>query len=96
MNTHIVIPIKDIEKLAKILKQQIEILKNENSFALLIDAQAKYILYGELLSCYKQISLDEKDIEEKAKGIAMKVFGGTIESMCEKSYKQALKDLLRQ
>jgi len=79
MNTHILIPIKDIEKECKLsfLVEKSDFLK-------------------EFTSNYKQISLNEKDIEEKAKLHARKqiIFPATHEEAMEYSYKKALKDFL--
>lgn len=98
MNTHIIIPIKDIKEQMAVLKKQIEILKNNPTN--LADAQGKYIFLGELLSIYKQISLnkEEKNYMPIAKECAVMnnydenddVFlHGVIVG-----YKQALKELL--
>ena len=86
MNTHILIPIKDIE-------EKISIMENSKEFS-----QEDVQEWKHILAKYKQISLDEKgesEIIEAAKkhgmygGYAMKDY-----TPFETGYKQALKDLL--
>lgn len=84
MNTHILIPIKDIEK--------------EYKYSMLVE---KVDFLKEFISKYKQISLDEKNIEEK---LRYEFEDAPIEyNNAEASawvlgknfgYKQALKDLI--
>ncbi|HEY9485220.1 MAG TPA: hypothetical protein VIQ04_01135 [Nitrososphaeraceae archaeon] len=96
MNTHIIIPIKDIES-------EIEILKLEQEGSPTMSRLSKIVSLTDILMKGKQISLDEKDIEEKAtKAIEDKTKRIPVPTSIwmaeirqyEECYKQALKDLL--
>lgn len=98
MNTYILIPIKDIEAEIKHNREYLNSLKRnerDNSSDML---EQKTEFLEELLE-RKQISLDEKDIEEKANLLYTKQSENP--PYCEikniraiEGYKQALKDLL--
>lgn len=91
MNTHIIIPIKDFEELVATAKEMIKTTK-------LAAIQDQYIgaentlAYLKLIG--KQISLDEKDIEEKAQKIYPALDFRYRNFPKKEAYKQALKDLL--
>lgn len=96
MNTHILIPIKDIEQQIKIIRQAIA------SAVKTKDAQLQFLLEEEIerkhyiLRLGKQISLDENDIKKKAKS-SHKLFNklnGKFHDHYQVGYEQALKDLL--
>ena len=85
MNTHIIISIKEIED--RIKDYQYKFDNNED-----LEAKKFYKSQIHLLKQIlkgKQISLDEKDIEEKAN---KQIFTGL--NTPQNAYKQALKDLL--
>ena len=89
MNTHLIIPIKDIEDF-------ISKWDTPNTISYNI---GRVNSYKEILAKYKHISLDKKDIEEKAK-VEYPENGIDVDNRrdytCydkQKGYKQALKDL---
>ncbi len=84
MNTHILIPIKDIEELLAHARANVKEFGQDWLRA--ADAYSFIKVSG------KQISLDEKDIEEKATEYAFGV--NSKNSSMVGAYKQALKDLL--
>jgi len=83
MNTHIIIPIKDIRDRIKKLSEYP-----------MTNQEAIYEL--EQILIYKQISLDEKDIEERANTYCK---NNKLEKrlwfFIKKNYKQALLDILK-
>ena len=81
--THVLIPIKDIEERIKLRK---ELEPQDDRSQGIVDGEIGVLT--ELLTFYKQISLDEKDIEEKANQIASR------STPFHDGYKQALKDLI--
>lgn len=97
MNTHILIPIKDIEDRIKTLA-----LKRDNEHKKGNDKSALRIEYTivEITSIFesaKKISLDEKDIEDKALNYhaSINTESKTVNNYFKyEGYKQALKDLL--
>lgn len=78
MNTHIIIPIAELNKIYKGKK-------DPTYDEVLLEAEEIF----KLLNRSKKISLDEKDIEERAN---KQIFTGL--ATPQNSYKQALKDLL--
>lgn len=103
MNTHILISIEEIDATVNIIKGEIlryTEMGNEPKHLVMRYANESFLkLYETMKRTSKQISLDEKDIEEKS----MKYCEGlknseylyaTQKVLIENGYKQALKDLL--
>jgi len=85
--THIIIPIKDIEELIKQVKK---VPKYADDYEEGVAYGKKDVLEDILTQC-KQISLDEKDIEEKVKEATNK---HDLNGWEQIGYRKALKDLL--
>lgn len=96
MNTHILIPIKDIEE--GIAHYENLLKDSNNKFATKHQGHCNQL--QTLLKNYKHISLDEKGIDEKLKLLYPEVcHNDTIQTVYlwsgrNEGYKQALKDLL--
>lgn len=93
MATHILIPIKDIENSIKILKQSLAVAKKEKDTELIKFFQIELENRQNIHKLGKQISLDEKDIDE----ILHKKYGDDNYSKIinkKIGYKQALKHLI--
>ena len=94
MNTHLIIPIKDIESF---IAKKDALAKSADDFNVKTEIYATITGMEQTLKLGKQISLDEKDIEEKAEKYGR---GNdwpddrSIYSELKQGYKQALKDLL--
>ena len=93
MNTHILIPIKDIDERINDLRL-IRDKASEEFKAFYASAISELMMIKDTFG--KQISLDEKDID--AEGRAFQIERGTeyesIPYLMRECYKQALKDLL--
>lgn len=94
MNTHVIIPIKDIKDIIKRYKKDIDTSEKGNdniraaAFTHMIDGLETAAKLG------KQISLDEKDIEEKTNIKYTSLIDNKGNTERKQGYKQALKDLL--
>lgn len=93
MSKYLLIPVEEIEKTINILTKYLEIAPTK------LDQGKRQILY-ELLDTHKQISLDEKDIEEKATKSSVKncqfAYPKTERTKFKKGYKQALLDIKKE
>lgn len=92
MNTHLLIPIKDIqEEISHNRKYLNSLQRNERSND--SDKLEQKTEFLEDLLTNKQISLDDKGIEEKAENFYQSANDSTVSGFVD-GYTQALKDLL--
>lgn len=100
MNTHLLIQIKDLENKIILYREDIKVSERGGDYIRAAAFAHMVFALNEILEESKQISLDEKDAEKRAKELYDLPENYNItqsNNICEifvEGYKQALKDLL--